>query len=310
VSQKPAFSESELLVKRPRRIPLRDFSDYAALAGEVDGIFIGRFEVTMRQLPNRHRLHRHDYFEIFCLEGGGSHFNDFEVFPITSPTLVFVTPGQVHQWHDVERLRGWSACFTQEFFDGDSPPPSPLLKHAFWYPSDTPPVLALQAEDAGGIEALFADLEREFVGKAEGYESALGALLRVLFVRAERLYLAAIPCAPPGHSPALAREFRLVLERHFRTTQSVSDYARLLGVSADHLSQVIHQGTGKPAGEIIRQRILLEAQRLLSHTEMSVSEVAYSLNFQDPAYFSRFFRRLTGHSPGEFRSALPEKYRK
>jgi len=104
------------------------------------------------------------------------------------------------------------------------------------------------------------------------------------------------------------REFRLALEENFRTTQSVSDYAKLLKVSSDRLGKAVQERSGRPAGEIIRQRLLLEAERLLAHTEMAVSEIAYALNFQDPAYFSRFFRRLAGHSPGEFREGLEERY--
>jgi AraC family transcriptional regulator, transcriptional activator of pobA len=98
------------------------------------------------------------------------------------------------------------------------------------------------------------------------------------------------------------------LEENFRTTQSVSGYAKLLKISSDRLGKAVQERSGRPAGEIIRQRLLLEAERLLAHTEMTVSEIAYGLNFQDPAYFSRFFRRLTGQSPGEFRQGLPEKY--
>jgi AraC family transcriptional activator of pobA len=74
------------------------------------------------------------------------------------------------------------------------------------------------------------------------------------------------------------------------------------------LGKAVHERSGRPAGEMIRQRLLLEAQRLLAYTEMAVSEIAYAINFQDPAYFSRFFRRLTGQSPGEFRESLSQKY--
>jgi AraC family transcriptional regulator, transcriptional activator of pobA len=70
----------------------------------------------------------------------------------------------------------------------------------------------------------------------------------------------------------------------------------------------VYERSGCQAGEMIRQRLLLEAQRLLAYTEMAVSEIAYAINFQDPAYFSRFFRRLTGQSPGEFRESLSQKY--
>jgi AraC-like DNA-binding protein len=68
------------------------------------------------------------------------------------------------------------------------------------------------------------------------------------------------------------RDFRLTLEKHFHTTQSVSEYARLLKVSATYLGGAVHERTGREAGDIIRQRVLLEAKRLLAHTEMTVSE--------------------------------------
>ncbi|HEY5792322.1 MAG TPA: helix-turn-helix domain-containing protein, partial [Chthoniobacterales bacterium] len=232
-----------------------------------------------------------------------AHFNDFEVFPIQAPTLVFVSPGQVHHWLDAHRLRGHIICFTQQFFDGDLPPPSPLLKHGFWFPHETPPILPLNGESAE-TKTLFEEMEREFHNRSTDFESAITALLRMLFIRAERLYRETETPLESGRSSALVRDFRLALERHFRTTQSVNDYAKLLKVSADHLGEAVHARIGRPAGDLIRQRILLEAKRLLAHTEMSVSEAAYSLNFQDPAYFSRFFRRLTGQSPGEFRDSL------
>ncbi len=291
---------------KPRRIPFRSLGDYAEADGAV-GIFVGRFEKATTELPNRLRLHRHDYFELFLLDGKGGHFNDFRTFPIQGPTLVFVSPGQIHRWHDAHRLSGHIVCFTQQFFDGDLPPPSPLLKHGFWYPDDTPPTLPLGSE-AADIQALFLDMEREFAGKERDFESAIGSLLRTLFIRAERLYREAGCHIEPGRATALVRDFRLALERNFRTTQSVSDYAKLLKVSADHLGEAVHERTGHPAGDLIRQRLLLEARRLLAHTEMAISEVAYALNFQDPAYFSRFFRRLTGQSPGEFRGSLSDEY--
>lgn len=286
---------------KPRRIPTYGLTDYSDSMGEADGIYVGRFEEITERLPNRLRLHRHDYFEAFCLEGNGSHFNDFQVYPIRETTLIFVSPGQVHRWANANQLRGFSLCFTQDFFDGDVPPPSPLLKHTFWFSHELPPALTLSPLVSGEIKALFAEIEREFTNKSIGFEDAMRALIRVLFVRTDRLYAESHETTIPQRSSILVRDFRIALEHHFRTTQAVSDYAKLLNVSADHLSHVVHEQTGRQAGEIIRRRILLEAKRLLAHTEMNISEVAYALTFQDPAYFSRYFRRLTGQSPGEFR---------
>jgi AraC-like DNA-binding protein len=114
--------------------------------------------------------------------------------------------------------------------------------------------------------------------------------------------------ATEGGQSRIGREFRLAVERHFRTITSVSDYAKTLHVTADHLGAVVREETGRPPGDIIRERLLLEAKRLLVHTSMNVSEIAYALNFEDPAYFSRFFRRLTEKAPGNFREEFSEKH--
>ncbi|AHF94774.1 hypothetical protein OPIT5_26475 [Opitutaceae bacterium TAV5] len=98
------------------------------------------------------------------------------------------------------------------------------------------------------------------------------------------------------------------MEEQILKVQTVGEYAARLHVSPDRLSEAVREATGHPAGELIRQRQLLEARRLLAHTTRSVSEIAYALNFQDPAYFSRFFRRLTGQSPGEFREDFLAKH--
>lgn len=293
---------------KPRRIPIHGLADYTDSLGGTEGVYIGDFQETVSRLPNRLPLHRHDYFEVFFLDGDGIHFNDFVSFPIKSPTLIFVSPGQVHRWKGTQNMNGYTICFTQQFFDSTAQPPSPILCYPFWYPSDTPPILTLPADQVEGITVICRELKREFAAKSPGFEDAIAALLRVLFVRAERLYTQEPVIRTNTRTSTLLRDFRLALEQHFRTTQSVSEYAKLLNVSADLLSQTVHEGTGLIAGDIIRQRVLLEARRLLGHTQMAVSEVAYALNFQDPAYFSRFFRRMTGKSPGEFREYLEAKY--
>jgi hypothetical protein len=61
---------------KPRRIPIHGLNDYTEAGEEVEGIYVGRFRETISRLPNRLRLHRHDYYEVFCLEGNGAHFND------------------------------------------------------------------------------------------------------------------------------------------------------------------------------------------------------------------------------------------
>jgi AraC family transcriptional regulator, transcriptional activator of pobA len=295
----------------PRNVPIHPLSDYGPGMSAGQQFFIGRFEQSVASRPNRLRFHRHTYYEAFLINGQGSYFADFREYGIAGPTLIFVSPGQVHRWNQKPGMTGPMICFTQEFYDGNEPPPSSLVDLPFWFPFETPPLLTLDASQARKFDSLWAEMEAEATPSKERDDIAR-ALLRVLFYKAARIYRGlyekgTTPSAEGGRS-RIGREFRLAVERHFRTITSVSDYAKTLQVTADHLGAVVRGETGRSPGDIIRERLLLEAKRLLVHSSMNVSEIAYALNFEDPAYFSRFFRRLTDKTPGNFREEFSEKH--
>lgn len=106
-----------------------------------------------------------------------------------------------------------------------------------------------------------------------------------------------------GGGTALVQRYRQLVEVHFRDGLRVADYARTLGVSRERLADACARVEDTTPQAIIHARILDEAQRRLSQTEMSIEQVAYSLGFRDPPYFNRFFTRLTGSNPGAFRKA-------
>jgi AraC-like DNA-binding protein len=132
---------------------------------------------------------------------------------------------------------------------------------------------------------------------------SLRAWLRILFARTMRLHTQQRPVVELSARARLVREFHLAVEAHFREERTLEIYARELGVSANHLNDVIRWETKRSAGGIIRQRRLLDAKRLLSHSELSVSEIGYRLGFH-PSYFGRFFRKGTGSSPAAFREEI------
>jgi AraC-like DNA-binding protein len=77
----------------------------------------------------------------------------------------------------------------------------------------------------------------------------------------------------------------------------------MLSVSPNHLNRVIKDNTGQTASEIIKDMLLLEAKSLLKYTDSSIAEIAYQLDFSDPASFNRFFRKITAETPLAYRSA-------
>jgi len=106
----------------------------------------------------------------------------------------------------------------------------------------------------------------------------------------------------------LARRFKGLLEEHFRTLMDVAEYARLLRVSERALNDATRRALGTTANKLIRDRVMLEAKRMLLHSQVPVAQIADRLAFEDPAYFSRCFKKHTGRSPVDYRQALANLY--
>lgn len=158
-------------------------------------------------------------------------------------------------------------------------------------------------EDAA--RALFAALAMEFDDAQPGRTEALQAhavLLATWCLRAA----AAVPVeeARRAWRDTLVQRFRSLMELHLRRHQPLSFYAAQLQVTADHLSRSCRAATGLSALDLLHERVLHEARRLLAYTRAPVAEVARELGFDDPAYFSRFFTRRAGLSPQAYRAAL------
>ncbi len=258
--------------------------------------------------PSRQLPHSHDFFQVSLVHGNGTLMHDFREHDIHGPTLFFLRPGQVHTIGVRDQLTGTVISFTQEFFDHRTPPPSWLYELPFFSPGAAVPWLTLDEEQAGRFKGLFTELQSEFDDARQGAAEALRALLQLLFVRTARLYSTAHPAGQASRGSLLARQFCLEVERHFREWSYLAPYARQLAVSVNHLNETVSEHTGHAAGDLIRQRRLLDAKRLLLHSDLSIAETGYQLGFNDPSYFSRFFRRYTDRTPAQFRDDIREKY--
>lgn len=291
-----------------RSIPSFAMSEVGRGSLREEGIVVTTLEESLLHEPARLHPHYHDFFQVMLLRGRGAVMHDFRDYAVSGETLLFLAPGQVHT---IRPRRGFGATivsFTQDFFDHTAPPPSALLGLPVFFDPETAPVLPIPRRDSQGIARVFAEMQQEFSAADSGAADVLRAWLRILFARVMRLHALRRPLKATDAHTRLVREFRLSVERSFRERHTLSDYARELGVTADHLNEVVRERTGQPAGKLIRQRRLLDAKRLLSHSDLDIAEVGYQTGFKDPSYFGRFFRRETGRTPAEFRGEIREKY--
>jgi AraC-like DNA-binding protein len=100
------------------------------------------------------------------------------------------------------------------------------------------------------------------------------------------------------------KKFKHLLELHFRANKAPAFYSERLHISGRHLNRLLKEATTKTAADIILGRSILEARRLLCFTEMSISEIAWSLGFQDPSYFTKLFKKATGQTPHAYRLSM------
>ncbi|MBB3141432.1 4-hydroxyphenylacetate catabolism regulatory protein HpaA [Halomonas organivorans] len=154
------------------------------------------------------------------------------------------------------------------------------------------------------VEMLFEELRREFDEDRPGRALAMQTLTRLIFISLFRLASHALPAQPVRHEDlAVFQRFQMLIEDHFPHHWVLTQYADALGVTENRLNEICRRTAGKPSKRLVIDRLMQEARRLLIFTTASVNEIGYQLGFNDPAYFSRFFTREAGVTPGRYRSS-------
>ncbi len=284
----------------PRQIPRFDTLTTLVRDEEGHAFSFGDFALNVRQQPNRTRLHRHDFLELFFFHRGrGSHLNDFHEHAVRAPSLVFVDAGHVHAWPDAMRLRGDMLSFDAGF----ALPGVVAGQTTAMFLPPAPVVIPLSGEEAAAVALSFARIQGEWNARAAGWLRVVRAVLQVLHTDAARAWSRQQAAGAPQDNAAtrLCREFLLLMEQQVHAETRPAKLAAALKVSADHLTATLRAMTGKTAQEHLHERLLLEARRLLAHSRLDAAEIAWHLGFKDVSYFGRVFRKHQGVSPGQFR---------
>jgi AraC-like DNA-binding protein len=157
------------------------------------------------------------------------------------------------------------------------------------------------------VEVTFAQMLEEFDKKDADFKmDILRGMLSIILVRLSRVVPRSFNEGVSKHNLVLMRQFEILIEQHFRDKRLPKEYAELMFVTPNHLNALTNSVVGKSAGELIRDRILLEAKRLLVNSDLMISQIAESLNFEDNAYFTRFFKKYLGVTPEGFRGAYAQ----
>ena len=255
-------------------------------------------------LRNALLAHRTDFYQIVwgTTVGRGKFWIDLDSYELRPNMMCFISPGQIHAWEYDVPAKGYEIAFTHRFFSDSPDDANALIQLPYFHGVGAAPVLYADEDLANLITTICQRLERETQSTLGGQTAALRSYMRIILIEARRAHEAS-----PGArhleeaAVALTKQFAQLMEAHYLTTTSVADYAAMLHVTANHLIETVRRCVGTPPGKLIHERLLLEAKRLLRYSDLPVAEIADQLNFEDPSYFSRFFKKHTGFSPSEFR---------
>lgn len=252
--------------------------------------------------------HRHSFYEIFHIEKGrGTHVIDFQPYQVKAGSMFFISPGQVHFWQLDEPFEGSVILFNENFLFSQSQEQSLINELDFFHNAVGSPYLLLNSNQDKSLKEVIRKIENEYKMKSYRYQSMLQSCLRMLIIEIQRI-INANTDNRNKEQPAIINNFKKMVSENFIKQKAVPYYAKKLTISESHLFNIVKKQTGITPGQIIHNEVIIEAKRQLAHTDFSISEICYKLDFEDPSYFSRFFRRETGMSPKVFRRNIREKY--
>ena len=249
--------------------------------------------------------HRHDFFEVlYLLKGSGLHVIDANKYEIKPPCVFFMSPGQAHKLELSNDIEGFIFIFTADFYLLNRSNQNTLIEFPFFYTihQDNPPLLLESESDIRFLESLFRQGVAEIRDAGESNTEMLRSILDLILTTCGARYQVIENLLNKGKGQILVKRFFHLVEENHQKNLSMSDYSGMIGVTPNHLTQTVKLLTGKTSSQIIKAKQLLEIKRLLVHTNLSVSEIANQLNFEDQSYFTKFFKRETGFTPIQFRS--------
>lgn len=251
--------------------------------------------------------HKHDFFLcVLVTKGYGAHEIDFNTYSVKPGCLFMLFPGQVHTWNLSADIDGYILFHTKEFYNLNFTHEK-IENYPFFNSINNSPLLILKDENFDKVRAIFQEIIEEYKKSELMKFQKLCSLKNVLYIELSRLYLPEkIRQKQNENYLSKLRRLEELINTHFKKIKSPKDYARMMNVSEKHLNRICKECLNITTSELISNRIILEAKRMLMHSKYSVSEIAAELGYFENSYFFRLFKKKTGNTPMEFSNKLKE----
>jgi AraC family transcriptional regulator, transcriptional activator of pobA len=309
--------DSKSVNSMERQKSISYFKDIPALLNALqtftpqsDLFHIHRHEDVPETHSTETQIFRSDTFSVSLLTGGEALYRiGMQEYEMKTGSFYFMSPQQLRYYKKIKPWKGYVFLFSEEFMFQFSK--TTIYKEYPFFQLDANVQLHLSKPQVAELTAFLEKILQTYNSNETDKLKVIYHYLALVLLQAKKWYLEQNESVKKSDKlVSLARAFDELLEKHFFeiATQkaeklfAVADFAARLNVSTNYLSDSVKKETGKTPTQIIKERTILEAKSLLRNTELTVSEVAYFLTFEDPSYFAKYFKSATGISPSDFKA--------
>lgn len=281
------------------KIPLFDLKSFQPDHQQHSAVYVNSLKMHLASHKFINVPHSHEtYITVLFTQGHGIHQIDFKSYPVSPGDVFLLSPGQVHSWSLSPDTDGFIFFHTEAYYNSFFQ--DHKIDHfPFFFLSHNYPLIQLE-EELRETENWFTQLYEEYWQEYPRKDFRMVSLINLVYIGLSRKYRHEVVREENENQVRIRKLYQLV-DLYYKDKKLPNDYAEMLNMTTRHLGRICHEVTGRTTSDLIHDRILLEAKRLLIHGPDSISLIAYELGYDDVSYFIRFFRKKTGISPKQFR---------
>ncbi|MCW3075551.1 MAG: transcriptional regulator [Bacteroidetes bacterium] len=288
-----------------KNLPVLNIKKFSTNA---DSFYVDYLSNHLKKHHFIHHPHKHDFFLcVVFIKGQGQHEIDFKTYNVKQGSVFFLSPGQMHNWKLSSDTEGYILFHTKEFYELHYRN-CKVQDYLFYASLYNTPCLTVPLKKLKEVNDFFELMISEFKEILPYKTSKLASLLDLIYINLSRLYFPGEPFnnTSTGYLVKI-RKLESLIDIHFKEKKSPAIYAELLNITGKHLNRMVKDTLNKTVSEMIADRIILEAKRLIAQHKYSISQVADELGYYDRSYFNRFFKKHAKLTPHEFAKNILKK---
>ena len=255
--------------------------------------------------------HIHSYYQVIWFKKGiGKHFVDFKEYAVVDNAMFFIDKNQVHYFDDNLDYQGILIHFNETILVQKDSEIDFFLKYNLFNSPYQQPSCCVNYDNNQILDEYISLIGKELLtGEEFGKNELLKTYLKAFLIQVQRRRNELENQSDVSTLLANDKRMQLIkfvnlIDENYNKGLSISEYAQLMNISSRTLSDLVNASLNKTPSQMIQERIIIEAQRLLLHSELNVNQIAFRLGFDDPSYFVRYFKKHSSTTPLEFRKSI------